>query len=137
MENKKQTAVEWLFRWFNDNQEATIQEGSKAFEQAKEMEKEQVIYSVVHGSGLKTHHLKEVLKKGEEYYNETYSDDLSDWDVTLNDGLEDEPPYISDNFQIGPDGAYEHTEEFETWDEEYRKMVWNWLKENLESPKTK
>jgi len=150
MENKKQTAVEWLFRWFNDNQEATIQEGSKAFEQAKEMEKEQVIYSVVHGSGLKTHHLKEVLKKGEEYYNKTYSDDLSDWDVTLMDGLEDEPPYISDDFQIGPDGAYEHTEEFdgadgvcehteefETWDEEYRKMVWNWLKENLESPKTK
>ncbi len=29
------------------------------------------------------------------------------------DGLEDEPPYISDDFQIGPDGAYEHTEEFE------------------------
>ena len=113
MENKKQTAVEWLFRWFNDNQEATIQEGSKAFEQAKEMEKEQVIYSVVHGSGLKTHHLKEVLKKGEEYYNETYSDDLSDWDTTLMDGLEDEPPYISDDFQIGPDGSYEHTEEFE------------------------
>ncbi len=31
----------------------------------------------------------------------------------LMDGLEDEPPYISDDFQIGPDGAYEHTEEFE------------------------
>ncbi len=45
---------------------------------------------------------------------------------------------VSSNFQIGPDGAYEHTEEFdgadgvcehteefETWDEEYRKMVWS------------
>ena len=30
--------------------------------------------------------------------------------VTLNDGLENEP-YVSDNFQIGPDGAYEHTED--------------------------
>jgi len=40
-------------------------------------------------------------------------EDISDWDVTLMDGLEDEPPYISDDFQIGPDGAYEHTEEFE------------------------
>ena len=34
--------------------------------------------------------------------------DMSNWDVTLNDGLEDEP-YVSDDFQIGPDGAYEHT----------------------------
>jgi hypothetical protein len=35
---------------------------------------------------------------------------LKDWDVTLNDGLENEP-YVSDDFQIGPDGAYEHTED--------------------------
>ena len=34
--------------------------------------------------------------------------ELKDWDVTLNDGLENEP-YVSDDFQIGPDGAYEHT----------------------------
>jgi len=37
-------------------------------------------------------------------------EELKDWDVTLNDGLEDEP-YVSDDFQIGPDGAYEHTED--------------------------
>ena len=37
-------------------------------------------------------------------------DELKDWDVTLMDGLENEP-YISDDFQIGPDGAYEHTED--------------------------
>lgn len=35
--------------------------------------------------------------------------ELRGWDVTLNDGLENEP-YISDDFQIGPDGAYEHTQ---------------------------
>jgi len=34
-------------------------------------------------------------------------DELKDWDVTLMDGLEDEP-YISDDFQIGSEGAYEH-----------------------------
>jgi hypothetical protein len=39
--------------------------------------------------------------------------ELKDWDVTLNDGLENEP-YVSDDFQIGPDGAYEHTEEWNT-----------------------
>ena len=38
-------------------------------------------------------------------------DSLKDWDVTLNDGLENEP-YVSDDFQIGPDGAYEHTEDW-------------------------
>jgi hypothetical protein len=32
------------------------------------------------------------------------------WDQTLMDGLEDEPPYVSDDFQIGPDGANEHKE---------------------------
>ena len=37
-------------------------------------------------------------------------DELKDWDVTLNDGLDNEP-YISDDFQIGPDGAYEHNED--------------------------
>ena len=40
-------------------------------------------------------------------------DELKDWDVTLNDGLENEP-FISDDFQIGPDGAYEHIEEENT-----------------------
>jgi hypothetical protein len=39
--------------------------------------------------------------------------ELKDWDVTLNDGLENEP-YVSDDFQIGPDGAYEHIEENKT-----------------------
>jgi len=37
-------------------------------------------------------------------------DELKDWDVTLNDGLDNEP-YVSDDFQIGPDGAYKHTED--------------------------
>ena len=45
-----------------------------------------------------------------EKFNEIHNlpSDMSDWDVTLMDGLEDEP-YISDDFQIGSDGAYEHT----------------------------
>lgn len=38
-----QSAVEWLWRWFNDNQEATIEEGNNAFQQAKEMDKQQKI----------------------------------------------------------------------------------------------
>jgi len=41
---------------------------------------------------------------------EEYAEELSDWDVALMDGLENEPPYVSDDFQIGPNGAYEHIE---------------------------
>ena len=36
--------------------------------------------------------------------------ETEEWDVTLMDGLENEPPYVSDDFQIGSDGAYEHKE---------------------------
>jgi len=35
---------------------------------------------------------------------------VNDFDATLMDGLENEPPYVSDNFQIGPDGAFEHSD---------------------------
>jgi hypothetical protein len=50
----QQTAVEWFFKWFNDNQEATHKQYAKAFEQAKAMEKEQLWYSK-----------EDVLKAGE------------------------------------------------------------------------
>jgi hypothetical protein len=46
----KQTAVEWLWRWINDNQEATIEQGNEAFEQAKAMEKEQM--NEIHLDGI-------------------------------------------------------------------------------------
>ena len=44
-----------------------------------------------------------------EKFNEIHNlpSDMSNWDVILMDGLEDES-YVSDDFQIGPDGAYEH-----------------------------
>ena len=36
------TAVEWFFRWFNDNPEATHKEYAEAFQQALKMEKNQI-----------------------------------------------------------------------------------------------
>lgn len=47
-----------------------------------------------------------------EKFNEIHNlpTDMSVWDVTLMDGLENEP-CVSDDFQIGPDGAYEHTDD--------------------------
>jgi thymidylate synthase len=44
-----------------------------------------------------------------------------DWDVTLMDGLENEPPYVSDDFQIGPNGAYEHVGNY--LDLEYQDLL--------------
>jgi len=65
----QQTAVEWFFKWFNDNQEATHKQYAKAFEKAKAMEKEQIINAWRNGN-LPTP-LGRVITE-EEYYNETY-----------------------------------------------------------------
>ena len=67
---KKQTAVEWLYRWFNDNPEATIKEGIEAFEQALAMEKEQIEKSWEECD--KYEPWVNGTKTGEQYYNETY-----------------------------------------------------------------
>ena len=69
----QQTAVEWLDRWFRDNPEATHEEGGKALQQAKQMEKEQHqntwidsrIEDLSEGSIRKE-------KSFEQYYNEIY-----------------------------------------------------------------
>ena len=53
------------------------------------------------------------LKENPEY---TFTfEEWSDWkfsniELPPPHGLQKEPPYISDDFQIGPDGAYEHIE---------------------------
>ncbi len=48
------------------------------------------------------------LQHGISLTNGTHSEgeEVSVWDATLMDGLEDEP-WVSDDFQIGPDGAFE------------------------------
>ena len=53
---------------------------------------------------------EEWLKELSVSLAEGAKEELNDWNVTLMDGLENEPPYISDDFQIGPDGAHEHVE---------------------------
>jgi hypothetical protein len=63
----KQTAAEWLWRWFNDNQEATIEEGNNAFQQAKEMFQQQIVEGITF---FKDRPYEEIT--AEQYYNETY-----------------------------------------------------------------
>ena len=72
---KKQTAVEWLFKQISNskyfyklmkeiNSKSTIAQ-SNIFEQAKEMEKEQIIDT------YETSHIS--MMTAEQYYNETFN----------------------------------------------------------------
>jgi predicted Zn-ribbon and HTH transcriptional regulator len=74
------TAVEWFFRWLEDNQESTIKEYFEAFEQAKQMEKEQLLrsFSVGNDCGYcfaKTEDTQQ-YNSGVQYYNETYNEEI-------------------------------------------------------------
>ena len=71
---QKQTAVEWLDRWFRDNPEATHEEGNKALHHAKEMEKKQIIDA---NEDASTNELGEFLT-GEQYYNQEYGNETTE-----------------------------------------------------------
>jgi hypothetical protein len=71
---KQQTAVEWLMEHLTEI--SRLSEISSLFNQAKEMEKEQIIYSNYNGQSIgkklidiDVHQMK---IKAEQYYNETY-----------------------------------------------------------------
>lgn len=71
----KQTAVEWFFRWFNDNPEATHKEYAEAFEQAKAMEKAQITQSFVGGADFKEmakNDNKRATAYADQYYRNNY-----------------------------------------------------------------
>ena len=63
-----QTAVEWLWRWINDNQECTIEEGNEAFEQANKMFEEQIIQAAQYEPFLGDLPRTE----GEHYFEKTF-----------------------------------------------------------------
>jgi transcription termination factor NusB len=64
----RQTAVEWLFKWMIDNKDLIIEERLQAFEQAKEMEKEQMEKTWVAGLYCETGDRQAFI----DYYNENY-----------------------------------------------------------------
>ena len=69
---KNKTAVEWLWRWINDNQEATIEQANEAFEQAKAMEKDQIVDAFGVGCHHESKRLVGYQDTAEQYYNQTY-----------------------------------------------------------------
>jgi len=71
----KQTAVEWLEQAYWDNKGTLSQ---KHFEQAKQMEKEQIIEAhdviIIQGVEDGVNFWEQIT--GEQYYNETYGDKI-------------------------------------------------------------
>jgi hypothetical protein len=65
----KQTAVEWLQERYNDTLLKDNFISKAEFDQAKAMEKEQIVDACYNGSQLLPY---EVRDKSEQYYNETY-----------------------------------------------------------------
>jgi hypothetical protein len=75
MENK-QTAVEWLVNELKNNGLDYIDYAKETIDQAKAMEKEQIIKAAIvsHFEGVRqsAKTSKEYLEYGEQYYNETF-----------------------------------------------------------------
>ena len=94
----KQTALQELIAWGDDmllnHPQKTLSFG-EAIDKAVELlekEKEQIkeAYNCGEYDGIDDFQGDDrAYTDAEHYYNQTYTDDLSDWDATLNDGLED------------------------------------------------
>jgi hypothetical protein len=72
-EAQKLTAVEWLINWSKENPVAFQSDYYEAIEEAKAMEKEQMIdfaAEISYGIGVTK---EEMIKVAEQYYNETYN----------------------------------------------------------------
>lgn len=63
------TAVEWLWRWIMDNPFGSFDDGVKAYNQAKAMEKQQIIEAAADHC-YPTYELAKI--DAEEYYNKTF-----------------------------------------------------------------
>ncbi len=69
MSNKKQTAVEWLIDQIWNNPDSKLHR--ELFNQAKEMEKQQIMKAFLVQSPIEDGIITAV-KKSEQYYKETY-----------------------------------------------------------------
>ena len=70
----KQTAVEWLNQWHIDNPYGTPTEWRECFNQAIDMEKEQIINAYTEGYDIRDDMGSlSTNPTGQQYYNETYN----------------------------------------------------------------
>jgi hypothetical protein len=77
MSNKKQTAVEWLwdkvYKDFEENGRLRFAHILDILEQAKEMEKQQIIDANIAGMEFIPVDPNKYMQDAEQYYNETYN----------------------------------------------------------------
>lgn len=71
MSAKKETAVEWLANWMNKNNGATSEDLYNAFEQAKQLEKEQIIESRITAPMTSGDAMLD-REEAEHYFKKTY-----------------------------------------------------------------
>ena len=71
MKNKTMTAVEWLIEELEDNG-INLDLAFELVEQAKEMEKEQIIEAHISGMEFIAVDPNKYVEDAEEYYNKTY-----------------------------------------------------------------
>jgi hypothetical protein len=72
MSDKKETAVEWLFSQIPDHLRLT-RSGFEMSQQAKEMEKQQIIDANIAGMEFIPVDPNKYMQDAEQYYNETYN----------------------------------------------------------------
>jgi len=78
MENKKQTAVEWLFAELKNHLDMPSHHANEILEQAKEMEKEQIVNADLNATkrtakGVNADiSIRRVKELAEQWYNKTY-----------------------------------------------------------------
>ncbi len=68
----KQTAVEWFAKELDENKDKTYKQLKSIFNQAKEMEKEQIMTAFTQGDIFGADFFDRVNRTAEQYYNETY-----------------------------------------------------------------
>lgn len=68
----KQTAVEWLHNQWANEKEWSWEKIESWFEQAKQMEKEQIIDAWHNGDSDSMYDPKQLRELAEQYYDETY-----------------------------------------------------------------
>ena len=69
MENKQQTAIDWLLDWMGKSQYFIGNDLLQAVKIAKAIEKEHVIHAFIDGE-----HQQGYVKEAEQYYNEKYGE---------------------------------------------------------------
>lgn len=72
MSNKKQTSVEWLWKWIMDNPFGSFQDGVNAYKQAQQLHRQEIYDSHIQGvhEGIMSEY--EPIKGAEQYYKDNY-----------------------------------------------------------------